>query len=135
MKRTILLFCLAFISNILATVTIEGYVEVCERCQYYATCGEIRAYSRETGGTVIDYCCISPNGFFTLEVSENDTVWIEVYYAKHNFILPPGSLCARYSEWKSSERIQVITGTSDIELDVCADDWEDVPSTGYHCGC
>lgn len=117
MKKMIMLLTLIAISNAFATVTIDGYVYVCDRC-IQAVCGEVRVYSDSVGGTLIDSDCMSNNGYYSLEVREGATYYLEVYIASAD---PEGMGGPCYTNWFESEyRISVVVTTSDVSQDLCA---------------
>jgi hypothetical protein len=129
MKRIVILLALLILTSTFATVTIEGYVEVCSSCES-ADCGQVSIYREATGGRPIADTCISPNGYCSFEVDENDTYYIEVSYAR-NGNYDPGSHSANPCEirewWQELDRVAVIVYTSDVTQDICCNDYGSEP--------
>lgn len=126
MKKLWILSLLVLLSPAFATVTIDGYVDACPSCEAIADCGRVILYDVGSGGRPIDYCCISPNGYYSFEVSENDTFYIEIEYAQ-NADYPHGVGGCLDQWWKDTDRVTVIVATSDVTQDLCADEVGTLP--------
>jgi len=73
-----MLFVLPFIVQA-AGVKIYGYVKA--NAIEYACKGEVRLYDAESGGSLIDYTCVSANGYFSFNFETLDTgyYYLEVW--------------------------------------------------------
>ena len=130
-----MLLTLIAISNAFATVTIDGYTGVCDDC-FPADCGQVVIYTVATGGRPLADTCMSNNGYYSFDVDENDTYYIEIDWARNSAYdsSPGGSECLLTEWWKMRDRVTIIVATSDVERNLCADEDRSEPDPD-ECEC
>jgi len=90
-----------------ADVKINGYVRV--TFVEYACKGEVRLYDAETGGSLIDYTCVSANGYFSFNFESLDTGY---YYLEVWSCLPCEATSGTGDNCKTRLRAEIhVTGT------------------------